>query len=71
MELELVRSDGQTIHRQWIVRVDGNDRPDAANPAMTMAYIRINTNTIEVVIRHDGKELGRGNDVVSKRKLLI
>ena len=65
-ESDALSSDGKARHSQWTEIFNGEFRPDVAIPNGEVAYIRIDANTIERVIRENGKEIGRRRSVVSQ-----
>jgi hypothetical protein len=64
-ESDAVSSEGKVRHSQWTELFNGMFRPDVAIPARTVAYIRVDANTIERVTKEEGKEVGRSLSVVS------
>jgi hypothetical protein len=64
-ESDAISSDGKARHSQWTQIFNGEFRPDVAIPEREVAYTRIDANTIERVIKENGKEVGRGRSVIS------
>jgi hypothetical protein len=61
-----VNDDGKANHSEGTEILDGKDYPDPSNPVGTEACTRVDANTVVVVLKRDGKELGISFDVVSK-----
>jgi hypothetical protein len=61
-----VLADGKTPHMEFSEKFDGKDYPDPSSPGLASAYTRVDANTVLVVFKRDGKEVGRSRDVVSK-----
>ena len=62
-----VDADGKAGHFSWEGKVDGKDYPVVGNPDIdTLSARKTSPNTLEYMFKKAGKEVGRGQAVVSK-----
>lgn len=63
---DTVPADGKPIHFEFQAKYDGKDVPVKGNPDFdTLAYKRIDDNTVEATTKRNGKVVGTGRVVVS------
>jgi hypothetical protein len=63
---DMVDADGKAIHRSWTAKYDGKEYPVTAPDADMASFTAPNANTTEYVFKKNGKEVWRGQAVVSK-----
>ncbi len=62
-----VDADGKSVHRSWAGKRDGKDYPVVGDPDTdTLSEKWISPNTTEYVLKKAGKEVARGQSVISK-----
>ena len=62
-----VTADGQATHFEVQAKYDGKDYPIKGQPtADTVSLKRVNPNTVDVINRKGGKEVGKTRSMVSK-----
>jgi hypothetical protein len=62
---DFVDADGKATHRSWAAKYDGKDYPVTAPDADAISLKKPNANTIEYVVKKNGKEAWSGRAVVS------
>ena len=60
-----VSADGKPTHAEFRAKYDGNDYPFKDNPAHTVAYKRIDANTVQATTKMNGKVTITGKITVS------
>jgi hypothetical protein len=64
---DIIDSDGKPVHQEMSMHCDGKEYPATdAPPDVTVATKRIDTNTIEMVIKQGGKVVQTHRNVVSR-----
>jgi hypothetical protein len=62
-----VDANGKAFHGSWAKKLDGKDYPFVGDPDIdTISVRKTSPNTLEYVFKKAGKEVGRGQVVVSK-----
>jgi len=63
---DMVFGEGNAVHRTWTAKYDGKDYHVTAPDADTISLKKPNANTIQYVVKKDGKEAWSGKAVLSK-----
>lgn len=64
---DTIEADGKPSHLERICKFDGKECRATGSPVgLTMLMTKVDTNSINVVLRLEGKEIGVGKMVVSK-----
>jgi hypothetical protein len=62
-----VDANGIAIHIEFAAKFDGKDYPITGSPTLDVIAVRkIDANTVDYVVKKDGKEAGSGRVVISK-----
>jgi hypothetical protein len=64
---DLVDPEGKVTHRSWTIKYDGKDYPITGDPTVdTISVTKPNANTLKYAFKKNGKEVDRGEAVISK-----
>ena len=64
---DIVNTEGKVIHITQTAKFDGKDYPVKGSPdADMMSFIKPNPNTTDYIVKKNGKEIQRGQAVISK-----
>jgi hypothetical protein len=62
----IIGADGKAFQRSWTVKYDGKDYPVIAPDIDSLSVKKPDVNTEDFVVRKNGKEMWRGQTIVSK-----
>jgi hypothetical protein len=63
---DVVKADGQAIHRTYAARYDGKEYPVTAPDIDVIVMTKADANTMDYAGKKNGREVWRGRSVVSK-----
>jgi len=64
---DIVNTEGKVIHTKQTAKYDGEDYPLKGSPdADMMSFTRPDPNTVDYIVKNNGKEIQRGQAAISK-----